>query len=79
MEENNTNESTVVVPDVIVNVDNVHLATEQYEVIQTGLQQTNENLQTVNNAIVHATAFLILLCIFQFYGLLRRASKKGGV
>lgn len=76
MEEN---ESTVVVPDVIVNVDNVHLASEQYEVIQTKLVQQNENLQTLNVSIVHATMFLILLCIFQFYGLLRRASKKGGV
>ena len=73
------NESTVVVPDVIVNVDNVHLASEQYEVIQTELVQQNENLQTLNASIVHATMFLILLCIFQFYGLLRRASKKGGV
>lgn len=76
MEEN---ESTVVVPEVIVNVDNVHLASEQYEVIQTELVQQNENLQTLNASIVHATMFLILLCIFQLYGLLRRASKKGGV
>lgn len=73
------NESTVVVPDVIVNVDNVHLASEQYEVLRSELVQQNENLQTVNVSIVHATMFLILLCIFQCYGLLRRASKKGGV
>lgn len=72
-------ESTVVVPDVIVNVDSVHLASDQYEVFQTELVQQNENLQTLNASIVHATMFLILLCIFQLYGLLRRASKKGGV
>lgn len=74
MEENNN----VVVPDVIVNVDNVHLATEQYEELMTELRQQNENLQTVNRSIGHATTFLILLCIFQFYGLLSRARKKGG-
>ena len=75
MEEN----YNVVVPDVIVHVDNVHLATEQYEELMTELRQQNENLQTVNSSIVHATAFLVLLCIFQLYGLLSRARKKGGV
>lgn len=76
MEEN---ESTVVVPDVIVNVDNVHLASEQYEVIRMELVQQNENLQRLNASIVHATMFLILLCILKLYGLLRRTTKKGGV
>lgn len=76
MEEN---ESTVVVPDVIVNVDNVHLASDQYEVIYGELVQQNENLVTLNSSVVHASTLLVLMCIFQLYGLLRRASKKGGV
>ena len=80
MEENgNTNETTVIVPDVVVNVDNVHLASEQYEAIIAELRQNNENLKTLNGTLVHGTMFLILLCIFQFYGLLSRARKKGGV
>lgn len=59
-------------------VDNVTLNAEQFEVVQTGMQQINDNLQTVNTSIGHATTFLILLVVFQFYGLLSRARKKGG-
>lgn len=77
MGENNENES-IVVPDVVVNVDNVHIASEQFAVIEAGVQQVTEGLETLNKSFVHATSFLILLCVFQFYGLLRRASKKGG-
>lgn len=76
--EENTNETIVVSPDVTVMVDNVHLASEQYDELMTELRQQNENLQTVNSSVGHATTFLILLCIFQFYGLLSRGRKKGG-
>lgn len=60
-------------------VYNVTLSGEQFEVIQTELVHQNQNLQTLNASIVHGTMFLILLCIFQFYALLRRGIKKGGV
>lgn len=78
MEEENTKEVVTVVPDVIVNVDNVHMASEQYDELMTELRVQSEELKTLNNNVVHATMFLILLCIFQLYGLLSRARKKGG-
>lgn len=59
-------------------LENVVLNEEQFTLIQTELRQQNENLQTVNRSIGHATTFLILLCIFQLYGLLSRSRKKGG-
>lgn len=62
----------------IVDVNTFVLNEEQFTLFQTELRQQNDNLQAVNASIGHATMFLILLCIFQFYGLLRRASKKGG-
>ena len=65
--------------EIIVNVENVSLDAEQYEEFRAELQQVNTNLQTVNSSIGHATTFLILLCIFQLYGLLSRGRKKGGV
>lgn len=61
-----------------VDVNTLDLNEEQFTQIQTELRQQNENLQTVNSSIGHATTFLILLCIFQLYGLLSRARKKGG-
>lgn len=64
--------------EIVANVENVSLDAEQYEEFRAELQQVNINLQTVNSSIGHATAFLILLCIFQLYGLLSRARKKGG-
>lgn len=62
----------------IVDVNTFVLDTEQFTQFQTELRQQNENLQTVNSSIGHATTFLILLCIFQLYALLSRARKKGG-
>ena len=62
----------------IVDVNTFVLDEEQFTQIQTELRQQNENLQTVNSSIGHATIFLILLCIFQLYALLSRARKKGG-
>lgn len=62
----------------IVDVNTLVLDEEQFTLIQAELRQQNENLQTVNSSIGHATTFLILLCIFQLYGLLSRARKKGG-
>lgn len=58
--------------------ENVVLNEEQFAEILAVTEQTNVNIQTVNASIGHATMFLILLCIFQFYGLLSRARKKGG-
>ncbi len=66
------------VTSVSVYVDNVHIAQEQYETLVAELQQQNENLVKVNDSVGHATTFLILLVVFQFYGLLSRARKKGG-
>lgn len=62
----------------IVDINTLVLDEEQFTLIQTELRQQNENLLRVNSSIGHATSFLILLCIFQFYGLLSRARKKGG-
>lgn len=62
----------------IVDVNTFVLNEEQFAQIQTELRQQNDNLQAVNASIGHATMFLILLCIFQFYALLSRARKKGG-
>lgn len=59
-------------------VYNVILSEEQFTELTTGMQQVNDNLQTVNTSVGHATTFLILLVVFQFYGLLSRARKKGG-
>lgn len=61
-----------------VDINTIALDVEQFTLIQTELRQQNENLQTVNSSIGHATTFLILLCIFQLYALLSRARKKGG-
>ena len=61
-----------------VDINTFALDAEQFTQIQTELRQQNENLQTVNSSIGHATTFLILLCIFQLYALLSRARKKGG-
>lgn len=63
----------------VVDVNEIVLSGEQFEVIQTELVQQNQNLQTLNASIVHGTMFLILLCILKLYGLLRRTTKKGGV
>lgn len=57
----------------------VVLDSAQYEALVGTVQQLQTEVRTVNSSLIHATMFLILLCIFQFYGLLRRASKKGGV
>lgn len=63
----------------IVDVNEIVLSGEQFEVIISELSQQNDNLQTLNASIVHGTMFLILLCILKLYGLLRRTTKKGGV
>ena len=76
MDENALNDNPV--SNVIVNVDNVHLASEQLTELTSGIQQISDKLETVNTSIGHATTFLILLVLFQFYGLLSRARKKGG-
>lgn len=65
--------------EIFVVVDEVALDAEQYDELRTELQQVNTNLHTVNASIVHATMFLVLLCVFQCYALLSRARKKGGV
>lgn len=78
MEEENTKETIVVSPEVNVIVDNVHMAAEQYDELMTELRVQSEEMKTLNKNVVHATMFLILLCIFQLYGLLSRARKKGG-
>ncbi|MDD6036936.1 MAG: hypothetical protein PUC30_12250 [Lachnospiraceae bacterium] len=61
-----------------VTVYNVILDTEQFTELTTGMRHINDKLETVNTSIGHATTFLILLVLFQFYGLLSRARKKGG-
>lgn len=77
MEEKDTNESTTTT--YILDVDDVTMESTQFTELTAGMKQISDNVQTLNASVVHATMFLILLCIFQFYGLLRRASKKGGV
>lgn len=57
----------------------VALTEEQFTELTTELRQTNENLQVIDKSVVHATTFLIVLVVFQFYGILSRARKKGGV
>ena len=74
MDENTLNEN----PVSNVTVYNITLDTEQFTELTTGMQQINDKLETVNTSIGHATTFLILLVLFQFYGLLSRARKKGG-
>lgn len=65
--------------EIEVNVSEVSLTTEQYEAITAELRQNNENLKTINGSLAHTGILVILLCIFQLYGLLSRARKKGGV
>lgn len=77
MEEKDTNESTTTT--YILDVDDVTMESTQFTELTAGMKQISDNVQTLNASVVHATMFLILLCVFQFYGLLRRASKKGGV
>lgn len=57
----------------------VTLTEEQFTELAAELRQTNENLHTVDKSVAHATTFLIILVVFQFYGILSRARKKGGV
>lgn len=64
---------------VSVNVDNVTLNPSQYEAIVAEIKETQNKMDALNASVVHATSFLILLCVFQLYGLLSRARKKGGV
>ena len=64
--------------EVTVVVDNVTLNAEQFAELTAGMQRLSEDVQAVNASVGHATMFLILVCIFLFYGLLRRAIKKGG-
>lgn len=56
----------------------VTLSEEQFTELTAELRQANENIKTVDASVGHATTFLILLVVFQFYGLLSRARKKGG-
>lgn len=51
----------------------------QYEALVGAIEENSQVVSRVNDSVVHATSFLILLCIFQFYGLLSRSRKKAGV
>lgn len=68
---------------VEVIIDEVTMNHMQYEELLASTVAVKEEItastEKLNNTITHGITFLILLCIFQFYGLLRRASKKGGV
>ena len=77
MEEKDTKESTTTT--YILDVDSVTMESTQFTELTAGMKQISNDVQTLNATVGHATMFLILLCIFQFDGLLRRASKKGGV
>lgn len=77
MEEKDTKESTTTT--YILNVDSVTMESTQFSELTSGMKQISNDVQTLNATVEHATMFLILLCIFHLYGLLRRASKKGGV
>lgn len=57
----------------------VTLTEEQFTELTAELRQANENIKTVNASIMHASMFLILLVVFQFYSILSRARKKGGL
>lgn len=57
----------------------VVLDEEQYTELVGELRQVNENVVRVESAIVHSTTFIILLVVFQFYSILSRARKKGGL
>lgn len=50
-----------------------------YEELIACVEVNTQEVQKVNASIVHATTFLVLLCIFQIYGILCRARKKGGL
>lgn len=68
-----------VVESIVVNVDNVAIDAEQYETLLGTVQALQTDVQTVNASLVHATMFLVMICVFELYGLLSRARKKGGV
>lgn len=57
----------------------VVLDESQYTELVGELRQANENVVRVESAIVHSTTFIILLVVFQFYSILSRARKKGGL
>ena len=64
-------------------IDEVTMNHMQYEELLASTQAIAEEVkastETLNNTITHGITFLVLLCIFQCYGLLSRARKKGGV
>lgn len=57
----------------------VTLTEEQFTELTAELRQANENIKTVDASIRHASMFLILLVVFQLFGMFSRISKKGGV
>jgi len=64
---------------VSVDVDNVTLNGAQYDALVGEVVELQNKTDALNASVVHATSFLVLLCVFQLYGLLSRARKKGGV
>lgn len=67
---------------VEVIIDEVTMNHSQYEELlassEAVVEEIKASTESLTNTISHGITFLILLCIFQFYGLLSRARKKGG-
>ena len=64
---------------VVVDVENVTIAESQIDALVSEIKEVQVKTDLVHSSLIHMTSFLILLCVFQCYGLLSRARKKGGV
>ena len=60
-------------------IEIMSLTEEQYDMIINEVSLTNEHLHAINTSVLHMSSLLVLICVFQIYGLLSRARKKGGV
>lgn len=62
--------------DKEINTAAVELDAAQYETIVGYMEQTQAQLEAVHASMLHYGMFLVLLVVFQLYGILSRARRK---
>lgn len=62
--------------DKEINTAVVELDATQYETIVGYMEQTQMRLEAVHASILHYGMFVVLLVVFQLYGILSRSRKK---
>lgn len=65
--------------DEEMNARIVELDGTQYEAIISYMEDIYAGVESLHTSVLHYGVFVVLLTVFAFYGLLRRAGKKGGV